>query len=91
MTQLISMTKISSAFKPYTDKWLKVLREISDPKRGTGTARASVILLGDQAPEVKQGTHRLISDEPPAIEGSDMGRCRSLELAPGLHSGNRIL
>ena len=70
---LYHMPKISPAFKPYAEQWLKGLKEIHDANRAIGTVRADATLIGDQASEVIHGSHRLISDEPVAIGGSDNG------------------
>ena len=67
------MPKISSDFKPYTEQWIRGLNEITDSKQALGTARADATLIGDQASEVKHGTHRLVSDEPTSVGGSDKG------------------
>lgn len=67
------MPVVSSTFKPYAEQWLKSLREIVDPKQGIGTVRADALLIGDQASEVQRGPHSLISDESPAVGGTDKG------------------
>jgi len=67
------MPVVSSTFKPYAEQWLKSLREIVDPKQGIGTVRADALLIGDQASDVQRGPHRLVSDEPTAVGGTDKG------------------
>jgi uncharacterized OsmC-like protein len=67
------MPKISSAFKPYAERWLEGLKGVNDSKQATGTVRADATLIGDQASEVRRGTHRLICDEPAVVGGSDKG------------------
>lgn len=67
------MPKISLRFKPYAEKWINGLKEIRDPNRGIGTVRADATLIGDQASEVNHGAHRLVSDEPEVVGGSDKG------------------
>lgn len=67
------MAKISTAFKPFADEWLENLKSITDKDQEIGTVRADAALIGDQASEVRSGDHRLISDEPRAIGGSDTG------------------
>ena len=67
------MTLISSHFKPYAEKWLAEIQEITDPTKALGTVRADAKLVGDQRQEVKIGGHALICDEPSSLGGSDQG------------------
>jgi uncharacterized OsmC-like protein len=67
------MAKISPTFKPFAEQWLNGLMSISDPMKAIGTVRADSKLIGDQASEVARGLHRIISDEPIEVGGSDNG------------------
>jgi len=67
------MPKISSTFQPHAEQWYNGLKEIRDPHKAIGTVRADATLIGDQASEANQRGHRLISDEPAALGGSDQG------------------
>jgi uncharacterized OsmC-like protein len=67
------MPKISPAFKPYAEQWLMSLKKIQDPSQAIGTVRADATLIGNQASEVIRAPHRMISDEPAAVGGSDKG------------------
>ena len=60
------MPLTSSAFKPYVEKWLAGIQEITDPMKGLGTVRADSKLVGDQLQEakVRDYTHTLyVSDQ----------------------------
>jgi uncharacterized OsmC-like protein len=67
------MTRVSSSFKPFVEQWFSGLKALSDPHHAIGKVRADATLIGDQASEVKRGEHRLISDEPKALGGTDKG------------------
>jgi uncharacterized OsmC-like protein len=67
------MGKISREFKPFAESWLSGLKNITDPNRTLGTARADATIIGDQASEVRLGEHHLISDEPKPAGGTDLG------------------
>ncbi len=67
------MPLISSAFKPYVEKWLAGIQEITDPKKGLGTVRADSKLVGDQIQEAKVRDYTLVCDEPSSLGGSDKG------------------
>ncbi|HYB84197.1 MAG TPA: OsmC family protein [archaeon] len=67
------MPKISSGFKPYAEQWLMNLNKIQSPSQGIGTIRSDATLIGDQASEAILAPHRLISDEPAVVGGSDKG------------------
>jgi len=67
------MSRISTSFKPFAERWLNGLKSISDQKQAIGTVRADSRLIGDQASEVKRGQHLIISDEPREVGGSDNG------------------
>jgi uncharacterized OsmC-like protein len=67
------MAKVSSAFRSYAEQWYNSLKEIQDPNQAIGTVRADATLIGDQASEVDRGVHRLISDEPKGVGGSEKG------------------
>ena len=64
---------MSSAFKPYAEKWLAGIREIADPMKGLGTVRADSKLLGDQLQEARMRDYTLVCDEPQSLGGSDKG------------------
>ena len=63
----------SPAFKPYVEKWLAGIQEITDPAKGLGTVRADSKLVGDQLQEARMRDYALICDEPSALGGSDKG------------------
>ena len=63
----------SSAFKPYVEKWLAGIQEITDPMKGLGTVRADSKLVGDQLQEAKVRDYTLVCDEPSSLGGSDKG------------------
>lgn len=63
----------SSAFKPYAEKWLAGIYEITDPKKGLGTVRADSKLVGDQLQEAKMRDYTLVCDEPASLGGTDKG------------------
>ncbi len=63
----------SSAFKPYVEKWLAGIREITDATRGLGTVRADSILVGDQLQKARVRDYELVCDEPASLGGSDKG------------------
>lgn len=67
------MPLMSSAFKPYAEKWLAGIREIADPMKGLGTVRADSKLLGDQLQEARMRDYTLVCDEPQSLGGSDKG------------------
>jgi putative redox protein len=64
---------ITSAFKPYAEKWLSGIQEIADPTKGLGTVRADSKLVGDQLQEAKMRDYKLICDEPSSLGGTDKG------------------
>ena len=64
---------VSSEFKPYVEKWLAGIQEITDPMKGLGTVRADSKLIGDQLQEVKMRDYALVCDEPSSLGGSDKG------------------
>ena len=64
---------ISSAFKPYAEKWLAGIQEIKDPMKGLGTVRADSKLVGDQSQEARMRDYTLVCDEPSTLGGSDKG------------------
>ena len=63
----------SSAFKPYVEKWLAGIQEITDPMKGLGTTRADSKLVGDQLQEAKVRGYTLVCDEPSSLGGTDEG------------------
>jgi len=63
----------SPAFKPYIEKWLAGIQEITDPAKGLGTVRADSKLMSDQLQEATMRDYALICDEPSALGGSDKG------------------
>ncbi len=63
----------SPAFKPYVEKWLAGIQEITDPTKGLGTVRADSKLLGDQLQESKMRNYALVCDEPSSLGGTDQG------------------
>jgi len=67
------MSLISSAFKPYVEKWLVGIQEITDPMKGLGTVRADSKLVGDQLQEAKMRNYTLVCDEPSSLGGTDKG------------------
>jgi putative redox protein len=67
------MPLISSAFKPYVEKWLAGIQEITDPMKGLGTVRADSKLVGDQLQEAKMRDYTLVCDEPSSLGGTDKG------------------
>jgi uncharacterized OsmC-like protein len=67
------MPLISSAFKPYVEKWLSSIQEITEPMKGLGTVRADAKLVGDQRQEVRIKEHVLVCDEPSNLGGTDQG------------------
>ena len=64
---------ISSEFKPYVEKWLAGIQEITDPMKGLGTVRADSKLVGDQLQEARVRDYTLFCDEPASLGGSDKG------------------
>lgn len=64
---------ISSTFKPYVEKWLAGIQEITEPSKGLGTVRADAKLVGDQRQEVRIKDYTLVCDEPSAVGGTDQG------------------
>jgi len=67
------MSLPSPAFKPYVEKWLSGIQEITDPSKGLGTVRADSKLVGDQLQEAKMRDYTLVCDEPSPLGGSDKG------------------
>jgi putative redox protein len=67
------MTLVSSAFKPYVEKWLAGIQEITDPMKGLGTVRADSKLVSDQLQEARMRDYTLVCDEPSSLGGSDKG------------------
>ena len=67
------MSLPSSAFKPYAEKWLAGIQEITDPKKGLGTVRADSKLVGDQLQEARARDYTLVCDEPASLGGTDQG------------------
>src|SRR5271157_5268503 len=67
------MLLISSNFKPYVEKWLAAIQEITEPMKGLGTVRADAKLVGDQRQEVRIKEHVLVCDEPSNLGGTDQG------------------
>jgi len=67
------MSKLSSTFKPYVEKWYEGLKKINEPYQAIGTVRADATLIADQASEVDHEGHILVSDEPSTVGGSDKG------------------
>ena len=67
------MSLISSAFKPYVEKWLVGIQEITDPTKGLGTVRADSKLVGDQLQEARMRDYTLVCDEPSSLGGTDKG------------------
>ena len=67
------MPPVSSAFKPYAEKWLAGIQEITDPTKGLGTVRADAKLVGDQAQQGKVRDYALVCDEPASLGGTDKG------------------
>jgi uncharacterized OsmC-like protein len=67
------MPLISSAFKPYVEKRLAGIREITDPMKGLETVRADSKLIGDQLQEARMRDYTLVCDEPSSLGGSDKG------------------
>jgi uncharacterized OsmC-like protein len=67
------MPLVSAAFKPYVEKWLAGIHEITDPMKGLGTARADSKLVGDQLQEARMRDYTLLCDEPSSLGGSDKG------------------
>ena len=67
------MPLISPAFKPYVEKWLAGIQEITDPMKGLGTVRADSKLAGDQLQEARMRDYTLVCDEPSSLGGSDKG------------------
>jgi putative redox protein len=63
----------SSAFRPYVEKWLAGIQEITDPMKGLGTVRADSKLIGDQVQEAKMRDYTLVCDEPSSLGGTDKG------------------
>lgn len=64
---------ISPNFRPYVEKWLDAIQEITEPSKGLGTVRADAKLVGDQRQEVRIKDHTLICDEPASLGGTDQG------------------
>ena len=67
------MPLISSAFKPYVEKWLAGIQEITDPMKDLGTIRADSKLVRDQLQEARMRNYTLVCDEPSSLGGSDKG------------------
>jgi uncharacterized OsmC-like protein len=67
------VTKVSPAFKPYAEEWLKQLEEIADQKQTLGAVRVDSTLIGDQTSEARIADHHLISDEPKDSGGTNLG------------------
>jgi uncharacterized OsmC-like protein len=67
------MPMISSAFKPYVEKWLAGIQEITDPMKGLGTVRADSRMVGDQLQEARARDYTLVCDEPSSLGGTDKG------------------
>jgi putative redox protein len=67
------MPLITSAFKPYVEKWLVGIQEITDPMKGLGTVRADSKLVGDQLQEARMRDYTLVCDEPSSLGGTDKG------------------
>ncbi len=67
------MPLLSSTFKPYAEKWLSGIQEITNPTKGLGTVRADSKLMGDQLQEAKMRDHMLVCDEPSSLGGTDKG------------------
>jgi uncharacterized OsmC-like protein len=67
------MPLVSSAFKPYAEKWLAGIQEITDPMKGLGTARADSKLVGDQFQEARARDFTLVCDEPASLGGTEKG------------------
>ncbi len=67
------MPPLTPAFKPYVEKWLAGIQEITDPMKGLGTVRADSKLVGDQLQEAKARDYALVCDEPSSLGGSDRG------------------
>jgi uncharacterized OsmC-like protein len=63
----------SSAFKPYVERWLAGIQEITEPTKGVGTVRADSKLVGDQLQEATMRSYTLTCDEPSSLGGSDKG------------------
>ncbi len=68
-----AMPLVSSAFKPYVEKWLSGIQEITDPTKGLGTVRADAKLVGDQLQEARMREYTLICDEPSSLGGTEKG------------------
>jgi putative redox protein len=64
---------ISSSFKPFVEKWLAGIQEITDPMKGLGTVRADSKLVGDQLQEARMRDYTLVCDEPSSLGGTDKG------------------
>lgn len=64
---------LSPSFKPYAEKWLAGIQDITDPTRGLGTVRADSKLVGDQLQEATMRGYTLVCDEPSSVGGSDKG------------------
>ncbi len=67
------MPSLSPNFKPYVEKWLAGIQEITEPMKGLGTVRADAKLVGDQRQEVKIKDYTLVCDEPSNLGGTDQG------------------
>jgi uncharacterized OsmC-like protein len=67
------MPLISSAFKPYVEKWLAGIQEITEPSKGLGTVRVDAKLVGDQRQEARIKDYTLVCDEPSTVGGTDQG------------------
>jgi uncharacterized OsmC-like protein len=67
------MPLISQNFKPYVEKWLAGIQEITEPSKGLGTVRADAKLVGDQRQEVRIKDFTLVCDEPSTVGGTDQG------------------
>jgi len=67
------MPLISPNFKPYVEKWLSGIQEITDPMKGLGTVRADAKLVGDQRQEARSRDFKVVCDEPSSLGGTDAG------------------
>ena len=67
------MSLVSPNFRPYVEKWLSGIQEITDPMKGLGTVRADAKLVGDQRQEARARDYTLACDEPASLGGTDAG------------------
>lgn len=65
------MPLISPNFKPYVEKWLSGIQEITDPMKGLGTVKAYAKLVADQCQEARARDYTLTCDEPSSLGGTD--------------------